>query len=159
MATKKTNAMRLLDSAKIDYKVYEYEWSEDDLSGIKVASQIGLPCERVFKTLVAKGDKTGFCVFCIPVEDELDLKKAASESGNKRVELIPVKEILGVTGYIRGGCSPVGMKKVFPTFLDETAVLFETVTVSAGIRGCQLEIKTDDLVRFLEAKLCPITAN
>lgn len=159
MAVKKTNAMRLLDSAGISYKVYEYEWSEDDLSGTKVASQIGLPSERVFKTLVAKGDKNGFCVFCIPVEEELDLKKAALESGNKRVELIHVKEILGVTGYIRGGCSPVGMKKVFPTFIDETAILFDTVTVSAGVRGCQLEIETDKLLSFTEAKLCPIIAD
>ena len=113
----KTNAMRMLDADKISYKAMFYECDESDLSGTTVAASIGLPCEMVFKTLVAKGDKTGFCVFCIPVDAELDLKKAAKHSGNKRVELLPVKELLATTGYIRGGCSPIGMKKPFPTFI------------------------------------------
>ncbi len=152
----KTNAMRMLDTAHIAYKTYEYEWSEDDLSGVKVAKQVGLPEEQVFKTLVAKGDKTGFVVFCIPVAEELDMKKAAKASGNKSVELIHVKEILGVTGYIRGGCSPVGMKKKFPTYIDETCILFDEIAVSAGVRGCQLFINTEALVAFTEAKECPL---
>ncbi len=153
----KTNAMRLLDTAKIEYKTYEYEWSEDDLSGVKVAHQVGLPEEQVFKTLVAKGDKTGFVVFCIPVAEELDMKKAARASGNKSVELIHVKEILGVTGYIRGGCSPVGMKKKYPTYIDETCILFDSIAVSAGVRGCQLFVNTEKLVAFTEATECPLT--
>ncbi len=152
----KTNAMRMLDTAHIAYKTFEYEWSEDDLSGVKVAKQVGLPEEQVFKTLVAKGDKTGFVVFCIPVAEELDMKKAAKHSGNKSVELIHVKEILGVTGYIRGGCSPVGMKKKFPTYIDESCILFDEIAVSAGVRGCQLLVNTEALVGFTEAKECPI---
>ena len=151
--------MRLLDIAKIPYEIKEYVVDENDLSGTHIADQIGLPYDMTFKTIVTKGDKTGYCVFCLPCHKEIDFKAAARVSGNKSIEPLHVKDLLGITGYVRGGCSPVGMKKVFPTFLDETAVLFETVTVSAGIRGCQLEIKTDDLVRFLEAKLCPITAN
>lgn len=153
----KTNAMRMLDSGNISYKPLYYEWSEDDLSGTKVAEEIGLPCEMVFKTLVAKGDKTGFCVFCIPTDCELDLKKAAKHSGNKRVELLPVKELLGVTGYIRGGCSPVGMKKSFPTYFDETCIVFDEITVSAGVRGCQLLINTEKLVEFVGGIECPLT--
>lgn len=153
----KTNAMRMLDSAGICYRALEYEWSEDDLSGTKVAAAIGLPCEMVFKTLVAFGDKTGHCVFCIPVDAELDLKKAAKYSGNKRVELLPVKELLPVTGYIRGGCSPVGMKKSFPTFFDETCILFDEITVSAGVRGIQLCVSTEALLGFVGGKECPLT--
>lgn len=153
----KTNAMRMLDSASIKYTPMFYEWNEEDLSGTAVADKIGLPCEMVFKTLVAKGDKTGFCVFCIPADCELDLKKAAKHSENKRVELLPVKELLGVTGYIRGGCSPVGMKKPFPTFFDESCILFEEITVSAGVRGCQLLINTEELLKFVGGKECPLT--
>ena len=152
----KTNAMRMLDTAGIRYKTYEYEWSEDDLSGVKVARQVGLPQEQVFRTLVAKGDKTGFVVFCIPVAEELDMKKAAKASGNKSVELIHVKEILGVTGYIRGGCSPVGMKKKFPTYIDETCILFDEIAVSAGVRGCQLLVNTQSLVAFTEGTECAL---
>lgn len=153
----KTNAMRMLDSAGIAYKSYEYEWDEDDLSGTKVALQVGLPCEMVFKTLVAKGDKNGFCVFCIPVDAELDLKLAAKHSGNKRVELLHVKELLPVTGYIRGGCSPVGMKKSFPTYFDETVILFDEITVSAGVRGCQLLVNAERLIAYLGGTVCPLT--
>lgn len=153
----KTNAMRMLDSAGIAYKSYEYDWDEDDLSGTKVALQVGLPCEMVFKTLVAKGDKNGFCVFCIPVDAELDLKLAAKHSGNKRVELLHVKELLPVTGYIRGGCSPVGMKKSFPTYFDETVILFDEITVSAGVRGCQLLVNAERLIAYLGGTVCPLT--
>lgn len=153
----KTNAMRMLDSAGIAYKSYEYEWDENDLSGTKVALQVGLPCEMVFKTLVAKGDKNGFCVFCIPVDAELDLKLAAKHSGNKRVELLHVKELLPVTGYIRGGCSPVGMKKSFPTYFDETVILFDEITVSAGVRGCQLLVNAERLIDYLGGTVCPLT--
>ena len=134
----KTNAMRILDSAKISYTTYEYEPDENDLTGVHVAEQIGLDPDYVFKTLVAKGDKTGLVVFCIPCNMELDLKKCARVSGNKKIELLPVKELLSNTGYIRGGCSPVGMKKQYPTFIDETCILFDKITVSAGVRGCQL---------------------
>lgn len=153
----KTNAMRMLDEAGIEYRAMEYEWSEDDLSGIKVATAIGLPCEMVFKTLVAVGDKTGHCVFCIPADRELDLKKAAKHSGNKRVDLLPVKELLPTTGYIRGGCSPIGLKKPFPVYFDETCILFDEITISAGVRGIQLLINTEALLRFTGGKECPLT--
>ncbi len=152
----KTNAMRQLDKAGIKYTEIEYEVDENDLSGVHIAEQTGLNPEIMFKTLVAKGDK-GFVVLCIPVSCELDLKKCAKVSGNKRVELVAVKELLGITGYIRGGCSPIGMKKKFPTFFDETAVLFDEITVSAGVRGCQLMLKREELLKFIEAELCELT--
>ena len=154
----KTNAMRLLDAAKIEYEAKEYEYDESDLSGIHIADSIGLPRERVFKTLTAIGDKTGYAVFVIPCAMELDLKKCAVVSGNKRVELIAVKELLSVTGYIRGGCSPIGMKKHFPTYFDETAVLFDKITVSAGVRGCQLLVSSSEIVEFTRATLADLTA-
>ena len=153
----KTNAMRRLDAAKIQYEVKEYEVDESDLSGVHIASQIGLPYEQVFKTLTAKGDKTGVVVFCIPCHKEIDLKKAAVVTGNKKLEMLHVKDLLGTTGYIRGGCSPIGMKKKFPTFIDESAQGFEQITVSAGVRGAQLLINVEELVRFVEAKICQIT--
>lgn len=149
----KTNVMRMLDAAKIDYTPFEYTYSEDDLSGMHIVEQISLPAEQVFKTLVTVGDKTGNCVFCIPVCNELDLKKAAKVSGNKKIELLHVKELLGKTGYIRGGCSPIGMKKKFPTYVDETCILFDEITVSAGVRGCQLLIGRKELVSYLEAQV------
>ncbi len=153
----KTNAMRRLDAAKIAYEVMEYEVDESDLSGKHIADEIGLAHEIVFKTLVAKGDKTGFVVFCIPVDEEIDLKLAARETGNKRIEMLAVKELLPTTGYIRGGCSPIGMKKKFPTFLDESALLHEKITVSAGVRGAQLFLAVSDLLPFIEAKCVPLT--
>ena len=153
----KTNAMRRLDAAKIPYEVMEYEVDENDLSGKHIADEIGLPHEIVFKTLVAKGDKTGFVVFCIPVDDEIDLKLAARETGNKRIEMLAVKELLPTTGYIRGGCSPIGMKKKFPTFVDESALLHEKITVSAGVRGAQLFLEVKALLPFVEAKCVPLT--
>ncbi len=152
----KTNAMRLLDAAKISYEVKEYEVDENDLSGVHIASQLGLPFEQVFKTLTAKGDKTGVIVFCIPVHKEIDLKKAAAVTGNKRVELLHVKDLLATTGYVRGGCSPIGMKKKFPTFIEESALDFEKITVSAGMKGAQLLLNVEELVKFTGAKLCQI---
>ena len=152
----KTNAMRRLDAAKIPYEVKEYTVDESDLSGVHIAEQIGLPFEQVFKTLVAKGDKTGIVVFCIPVDKEIDLKRAAVVTGNKKIEMLPVKDLLATTGYIRGGCSPIGMKKKFPTYIEESAGDFERVTVSAGIRGAQLLLRVDQLVKFVDAKMCQI---
>ena len=153
----KTNAMRMLDKAKISYEALEYTYDDNDLSGVTIANSVGLPCEMVFKTLVAKGDKTGPIVMCIPVDKEIDLKKAASVTGNKKVEMIHVKDLLGLTGYIRGGCSPVGMKKKFPTFIDISAEGHEKITVSAGVKGCQLLVDTKELVSFTEAKLVDLT--
>lgn len=153
----KTNAMRMLDAAKIPYEVLTYEVDENDLSGMHIAEELGFPCERMFKTLVARGDKTGPLVFCIPVARELDLRRAAAQTGNKKIELVPVKELLGLTGYIRGGCSPIGMKKKFPTYLDESALLHESVTVSSGTRGAQLLLSRAALVSFVQAKLLPLT--
>ena len=153
----KTNAMRILDKAKIKYEAMEYAPDENDLSGTHVAEQIGLPCECVFKTLTAKGDKTGVVVFCIPSDKELDLKKAAKVSKNKSVELLHVKDLLGVTGYIRGGCSPIGMKKDYPTYIDVTAYNFEKITISAGIRGCQLLLNSNELIEFIGAECTELT--
>lgn len=153
----KTNAMRLLDQANIEYTTIEYEVDENDLSGEHVAAQIGAPLEQVFKTLVAKGDKKGIMVFCIPVNSELNLKKAASVVGDKKIEMIHVKDLLGLTGYIRGGCSPIGMKKKYPTYIDETAILFDTINVSAGVRGCQIVINPEDLIQFVEATAAELT--
>ena len=152
----KTNAMRRLDAAKIPYEVKEYTVDESDLSGVHIAEQIGLPFEQVFKTLVAKGDKTGIVVFCIPVDKEIDLKRAAVVTGNKKIEMLPVKDLLATTGYIRGGCSPIGMKKKFPTYIEESAGNFEKIMVSAGIRGAQLLLAVDQLVKFVDAKMCQI---
>ena len=152
----KTNAMRRLDAAKIPYEVKEYTVDENDLSGLHIATQINLPFSQVFKTLVAKGDKSGVVVFCIPVDKEIDLKHAAVVTGNKKIEMLHVKDLLATTGYIRGGCSPIGMKKNFPTYIDESAQNFDRITVSAGIRGAQLLLRVDHLVSFVDAKLCQI---
>ncbi len=149
----KTNAMRMLDKAKISYEALFYEVDESDLSGTHIADCVGLPYSQVFKTLVAKGDKSGPCVFCIPVDKEIDLKTAAIASGNKKIEMVPVKDLLNLTGYIRGGCSPVGMKKQFPTYFDESINKCETITVSAGVRGCQLLIDKDSLIEFTKAEV------
>ncbi len=156
-STPKTNAMRQLDAAKIPYEVLTYEVDESDLSGTHIAAEIGLPMEIVFKTLVAKGDKTGYLVFCIPVEREIDLRVAASLTGNKKIEMVHVKELLGLTGYIRGGCSPIGMKKKFPTYFDASAAEHERITVSAGVRGAQLLLEREALVAFVGGKLIAAT--
>ena len=158
MKINKTNAMRQLDAAKIEYGICEYEVDENDLSGTHIAEQIGLPYEQVFKTIVTKGDKVGFMVFCIPCHKEIDLKKAAAVTGNKKIEPLHVKDLLGTTGYIRGGCSPVGMKKKFPTFFDKSAERLERLTVSAGVRGIQLLIESEKIIKFTEAKLVDVTA-
>ncbi len=153
----KTNAVRLLEAAGISFKTAEYAVDESDLSGIHAAEMLGLPAEQVFKTLVLKGDKSGYFVCCVPVAEELDLKKAARISGNKKCEMLHVKDLLGVTGYVRGGCSPVGMKKKFPTYIDETAVLFDEIAVSAGARGMQVILNPEALGEFAEAKFFTIT--
>ena len=153
----KTNAMRQLDAAKIKYEVCEYEVDENNLAGTHIAEQIGLPYEKVFKTIVTKGDKTGYLVFCVPCDKEIDLKKAASATGNKKIEPLHVKDLLGLTGYIRGGCSPIGMKKKFPTYFDSSAEEHERITVSAGVRGAQLLIDTQVLIKFVNARLADVT--
>jgi Cys-tRNA(Pro)/Cys-tRNA(Cys) deacylase len=149
--------MRLLDAAGIAYRTAEYDCDEENLSGVHAAEAIGMPAEQVFKTLVTRGDKNGFSVFCIPVAEELDLRKAAVVSGNKKIEMIHVKELLGLTGYVRGGCSPIGMKKKFPTVIDETAQLFDEIAVSAGMRGRQIILKPDDLAGYVGAVLADVT--
>ena len=152
----KTNAVRLVQQAGIPCRQEFYEFDENDLNGNHAANAIGFPPEQVFKTLVARGAKNGIMVFCIPVCCELDLKKAAKAAGDKSVEMLPVKELLGVTGYIRGGCSPVGMKKKYPTFFDEVCLLFEEIAVSAGERGHQMILPPQELVRLVGAKLVDI---
>ena len=152
----KTNAMRILDKAGISYKTITYTPDDNDLSGVHIAEQTGLNPDIMFKTLVARGDNNSFAVFCIPVAAELDLKKCAAVSGNKRIELLAVKELLSITGYIRGGCSPIGMKKQFPTYFDETASLYNEITVSAGVKGCQLMLSSTEVTEFVGAKLCDI---
>lgn len=152
----KTNAIRILESHKINFDIAEYSVDEDDLSGETVAEKIGASPEEVFKTLVAKGDKIGYCVFCIPVNFELNLKKAAKASNNKSVELIKVKDLFPLTGYIRGGCSPIGMKKLFPTYIDETAQLFDKIYVSAGVRGMQIHINPDDLKNLISGEFADL---
>lgn len=155
----KTNAMRMLDKAGIPYKEMTYIPDENDLSGTHIAEQVGLDVTTVFKTLVARGDKTGPIVFCIPCAEEIDLKKAAAVTGNKRIEMIHVKDLLALTGYIRGGCSPVGMKKKFPTYFDESAVDHEKITVSGGVKGIQLLVDSRAIVEFTDGRLCSVTKN
>lgn len=152
----KTNAARLLDAAGIAYELVPYEVDEDDLAAQHVADQLGEDIEQVFKTLVLRGDRNGFFVCVIPGNFEVDLKVAARISGNKACEMLHVKELLPTTGYIRGGCSPIGMKKPFPTFLHESALLYDYIYVSAGIRGLQLKIAPQDLLEFVGAELYPI---
>ena len=144
----KTNAARLLEKAKISYSLISYDFDENDLAVQHVAECLNQPVERVFKTLVLHGDKTGHIVCVVPGNSEVDLKALAKASGNKKVEMIAMKDLLAVTGYIRGGCSPIGMKKKFPTFFHTTITEFETVYVSAGVRGLQVEISPSDLVGY-----------
>ena len=157
MKSQKTNAVRLLESGNIPHSTLTYDVDESDLSGITVANKIGVDPEKVFKTLVTKGEKTGVNVFCIPVTEDLNLKKAALACGDKKIEMIKEKELLTLTGYIRGGCSPIGMKKHFPTFIDETAQLFDEISVSAGIRGMQIMIKPKDLLEVVNGKFADLT--
>jgi Cys-tRNA(Pro)/Cys-tRNA(Cys) deacylase len=154
----KTNAARLLDRAKIPYKLIPYEFDENDLAAQHVADSLGQDIARVFKTLVLHGDRTGYLVCVIPGDGEVNLKALAKVSGNKKVEMIPMKDLLGVTGYIRGGCSPIGMKKAFPTYFHATALEFDTIYVSAGVRGLQVEISPSDLIAFVCASVADVAS-
>lgn len=149
----KTNAVRLLESHGINIKTRDYTVDENDLSGEHVAEQLEIPAEQVFKTLVLKGENNGYFVCCIPSNFEVDLKKAARAINDKKADMIHVKDLQRITGYIRGGCSPVGMKKVFPTFVDETALLFDEICVSAGVRGTMIIIAPQDLIEYTNAEL------
>ncbi len=157
--TEKTNTARLLDKAGISYKLIPYEFDENDLAAQHVADSLGQDIARVFKTLVLHGDRTGHIVCVVPGNGEVDLKALAKASGNKKVEMIPMKDLLSVTGYIRGGCSPVGMKKRFPTFFHTTALDFDTIYVSAGVRGLQLEIAPSDLIGFVGATVASVATD
>lgn len=155
-SVKKTNAMRELDVAGIPYKAVTYEVDESDLSGVHVASTLGEDVDQVFKTLVCRAPSGRHVVCCIPVAEELDLKAAARAAGEKSLAMLHVKELLPTTGYVRGGCSPVGMKRAFPTLIDETCQLFDTILVSGGRRGLQIEVDPVVLAGFLDAKLVDI---
>lgn len=150
----KTNVARLLDKAKVKYELIPYEVDENDLSAIHVAESLGEDVEQVFKTLVLHGDKSGYFVCVIPGEHEVNLKMAAKVSGNKKCDLIPMKDLLPLTGYIRGGCSPIGMKKRFPTYMHESCMLFPFIFVSAGVRGLQVKIAPQDLIKESKAEIC-----
>lgn len=152
----KTNAVRLVIQAKIPCREAFYEYDVDDLSGTHAAEALGFPPEQVFKTLVARGSRTGINVFCIPVCSELDLKKAAKAVGDKDMAMVPVKDLLGLTGYIRGGCSPVGMKKLYPTYFDETCQMFDEIAISAGERGHQMIIPPMELIALVGGKISDI---
>ena len=156
MATK-TNAVRLVLQAGISLREAFYEYDENDLSGNHAADTIGMPQEQVFKTLVTRGERSGIHVFCIPVCFELDLKKAAAAAGDKNIVMVQVKELLALTGYIRGGCSPVGMKKKYPTHIDETAILYDEIAVSAGARGHQMILNPEALADLIGAEFADIT--
>ena len=150
----KTNAARLLDKAKVKYELIPYEVDENDLSAPHVAASLGENIDQVFKTLVLHGEKSGYFVCVIPGEHEVDLKMAAKVSGNKKCDLIPMKDLLPLTGYIRGGCSPIGMKKLFPTYIHETCMNFPFIFVSAGVRGLQIKISPEDLIQQSLARVC-----
>lgn len=153
----KTNAARLLDRAKVAYGLVPYEVDEDNLAATHVAEQLGEDISTVFKTLVLSGDRTGLLVCVVPGNHEVDLKAAARASGNKKVEMLPMKELLPATGYIRGGCSPIGMKKHLPTYIHSTALKHSTIYVSAGVRGLQIRIAPDDLIHFVDAVVAEIS--
>lgn len=158
MKETRTNAMRLLNQADIAYRTKTYDYDEDHLGGAHVASQVDFPADQIFKTLVTRGEKKGILVFCIPITTELDLKKAAKAVGDKKIEMIHVKEILGLTGYVRGGCSPVGMKKPYPICFDETALLYDEIGVSAGTRGCQILLDPEQLIQYVNGRCADVTA-
>lgn len=152
MKISKTNAVRILDKENIDYSLIPYEVDESDLSAVHVAEQLGEPVDQVFKTLVLKGDKTGYFICVIPGSKELNLKHAALISGNKNCDMLPMKDLLPITGYIRGACSPIGMKKTFPAYIDQSCKTFNYIYISAGKRGLQIQISPEDLT-----KVIPIT--
>lgn len=153
----KTIAARILDQMNIAYELRDYDVNEDELDAVSVARKVHMPPEAVFKTLVARGDKTGVMMALVAADAELDLKKLANVTGNKKIELVAVKELLGLTGYIRGGCSPLGAKKKYPVFIDETVILSDQVSISAGQRGLQMILAPDDLQRSTEAVLVDIS--
>lgn len=153
-----TNVMRLLGAAGISYEVREYAADESDLSGVHAAEMIGLPCEQLFKTLVLKGAKTGLFVCVIPCGEEIDLRKAAKAMGDKKCEMLPMKDLLANTGYIRGGCSPIGMKKKLPTCIDESCELFERIAISAGARGTMILVEPSALIGYVGASVCDLIA-
>lgn len=155
----KTNAARLLDKAKLKYDLIPYEFDENDLAAQHVADSLGQDIAKVFKTLVLHGDKTGYIVCVIPGDKEVDLKALAKVSGNKKVEMIPMKDLLQVTGYIRGGCSPIGMKKRFPTYFHTTAADHDVIYVSAGVRGLQIKINPQELIKFIQATLADVATD
>ena len=157
MPPKKTNAARLLDELGIGYELHEAPYDEADLSATAKARSLGVPVEEVFKTLVVRGDKTGVLEVCVPGAAELNLKELAAVSGNKHVEMVPLKEVQPLTGYIRGGCSPIGMKKSFPTYIHSTCRLYDSIYVSAGVRGLQIRIAPDDLIRTTDASVVDLT--
>lgn len=153
----KTNAMRTLENHKINYDVHEYAWSEEHTDAKTAAAKVDMPFEKIYKTLVAAGNNTGIIVACIPASTELDLKKFAKASGNKKVDMLHMKDLEKTTGYIRGGCSPVGMKKLFPTYIAAEAERLETIVVSAGKRGMQMEVIPRDLIEVTEGEFADIT--
>ncbi|MFD1851114.1 Cys-tRNA(Pro) deacylase [Oceanobacillus bengalensis] len=155
----KTNAIRLLDKENIPYNIHEYPWSEDHLDAKTAAEKVGMPLEKIYKTLVTVGDKTGTMVACIPASDELDLKALAKVSGNKKIEMLAMKDLEKTTGYIRGGCSPLGMKKQFLTFVDSQAEIMDTIVISAGKRGMQVELKPSDLKKLTRSEFVAILEN
>lgn len=152
----KTNAARILDGLGVTYELKEYPVDPDDLSAVHVAEMVGMPVEQVFKTLVARGDKTGVLMACIPGDGELDLKELATVSGNKRVEMVHLNEVLGLTGYVRGGCSPLGAKKTYPVYLDASAEQQSTISISAGKRGEQILLAPADLIRAANATVAKL---
>lgn len=153
---KKTNAARILDRLKISYELKEYPVDLDDLSAVNVAQKVGMPVEMVFKTLVVRGDKTGVLMACIPGNAELHLKQLAAVSGNKKVEMVHLREVLGLTGYVRGGCSPLGAKKEYPVYLDKSSEDCEVIAISAGIRGQQILLAPTDLVTAVKGTVASI---
>lgn len=155
-AVKKTNAVRQLESKKIPFELLEYEIDEELLSAEDAAAKTGIPEERTFKTLCCRGDKTGVMMVCVPAGRELDFKALAAASGNKSAELVHLKEVQGLTGYVRGGCSPLGTKKKYPVIIDASAMTFDFITVNAGHRGLLFKLVPADLVKATEAKLAPI---
>ena len=153
---KKTNAARILDRLKISYELKEYPVDLDDLSAVNVAQKVGMPVAMVFKTLVVRGDKTGVLMACIPGNAELHLKQLAAVSGNKKVEMVHLREVLGLTGYVRGGCSPLGAKKEYPVYLDKSSEDCEVIAISAGIRGQQILLAPTDLVTAVKGTVASI---
>ena len=159
MAQTKTNVMRILEQKKVPYQAHSYPHGKEPVDGMTVARLLGQDPRQVYKTLVAYGHSKNYYVFVIPVESTLDLKKAAKAAGDKKVEMLPMKDLLATTGYIRGGCSPIGMKKKFPTFIDEAALNYETIAVSAGQRGFQVLLSPQALADYVGAKLLDLQQN